>query len=1043
MKRPSTFILLLFFLCIGEHELLALQNDSIPTINQSLPIEEFMLLRDIGDLPDVDLKNILKDDLGFLWMNTRHHLVRYDGNTFLVLESQPRSQYRLHGDDLTALGKDPDGNIIVQYEDNDILFDIINPVSLEITPIYFESTLIIDTWVSDNTFPVFITCVADTFRIFEVQNGQIIEHGRLSHPRIKNPSDVKIGYKIQDQLWIYEHGEIILTVNPNNTFVYEWPATQNDGGISFFHLTKGKRLYLAFNDFPGLFSLSDQSDSILLSDDFPQDEIYGNIWEDRVGNLMLSVKLNFRNIKEYLLKTPQNILYHDKTLVQEEIFINDLYAENILEKPYFATYRGLFVGISNNAQFKNFLKKDISTNQWGTVCRGVTAIDNHQLVVSHEFDSISIIDIQTNQVLSKNVLLTNPEDSIPFQMSCASNLKYDGQNTIWGSSCDASKNAYLYAYNITNDSVSTFLCFKNSLITDFTFDSTHQKIWTSIRYQGKDGILGAFSLVDSTFAIEKGPIDPIFRGNIPNSIYQDPIGALLLATDKGLVRYDIEQQNLSLAYEQLKEQKLYCVIRSKDQSLIAGGYNGLFIIDSSGNINSYSRERGIKTRVASLVEDRFGNLWIGTFNGLLYFDRSLEIITRYTDVDGLPNNEFNTRSFHEGPNNYFMGTINGLVSIKKIDELDEQNELQPSILQIRKLHNTRGSLIQNTNLNKLKKLIINPSDLTVNISIFNPYFLGQKKETFAYKVEGSDITWKSIALNEDIQLEKLKPGEYNLRVRMKKDNGLWSRSELSLPIVVRSEFYKSTWFILLSTLIGMAILGLIMHYYNVKARKKQQEENDIQQKFAELELHALRSQMNPHFIFNSLNAIQYFIQSNDRKQSDEYISKFAHLIRLFLEASKKKYISLDEEIKVIRAYIELEKLRFRGKMESNIEIEESLNSMDTIIPSMLIQPFVENAINHGIFHKSSAGLVNIKIKEVNDDLLECTIEDDGIGRKKAREIKQKSIGKYESQGISLIDDRIHVLQRSLSQNIDYQIIDLEENGRATGTKVVLKLPIIE
>ena len=1019
------------------------QRDSIQLVPGPIPIEQFLLIRDINDLPDIEIQNIVKDELGFLWMNTNHHLVRYDGNSFLILENQPRSQFRLNGNDLVDLGKDPLGNIVVQYDDQEVLFDLINPSSLEITPIFFDQDLIIDAVVNEHTFPTILTQSPDSLQLLQVKQNQITNFFSAPISGINNPDDLVFGCIQNDELWLYDNGTQLLKLNLLSTQIYPWPQTNNDGGIAFFHVTRQNEVLFGFNDYPGLFQYDSILDSIVVSTWISDQENYGKVWEDQIGNLLFSVKLNFRNLKEYMLITPENKLYRDINLVRQDIQINDLYAEDIFAKPYFSTYKGLYVGVTPNAQFENYLVKNISNNQWGTVCRGIASIDLNQIVVSHEFDSISFINTSDKTVESRRVVLTNPEDSSTFNMSCASSLQYDGQALVWGASCDAYKNAYLYSYDIRRDSVSTFLCFKNSLITDFVLDTAQQNIWMAIRYQGKDGILGMFNLQDSTFIIEKGPIDPIFRGNIPNSIYQDSDSILLLATDKGLVRYDIFNQELSLAFEQLREQKLYSVFRSANRGLIAGGYNGMFFIDPVGDINVFSREKGIKNRVASLVEDGLGNLWIGTSNGLLYFDRDLEIITRYSELDGLPNNEFNTKSLFVADEVIYMGTINGVVGIQKINEGEDLNELTPSILQIRKLHSTKGSLIQESNLDKLKRIVINPQDLTVNISIFNPYFLTQKKETFAYKVEGSDLIWSPIALNEDIQLEKLPPGEYTLRVRMKKDNGLWSQSELNLPIVVRSEFYKSSWFILVSTLIGIGLFGLIMHYYNVRGRRKQQEENEIQQKFAELELHALRSQMNPHFIFNSLNAIQYFIQTNDRKQSDAYISKFAHLIRLFLEASKKKYISLAEEIKVITAYIDLEKLRFRGKLESKIEIEESLDSIDTIIPSMLIQPFVENAINHGIFHKSGLGHVDIVIKQSGEELIECIITDDGIGRKKAAEIKKKSIGKYESRGISLIDDRIHVLQRSLSQNIDYQIEDLEENGSASGTRVVLKLPIIE
>ncbi len=1033
--------ILLAWLCF-----MAMINAFSQTRNKSFSnlFNEYSLIRNIADLPDSDLKGIIKDDLGFLWMHTRHHLVRFDGNSFLVVETQPRSQFRLNGNNLIRIGKDLDGKIVVQYDEDNLLFDLIDQITLEVEPYYKdEIENFVDARIGSDFHPLEMHFREDSIIIVKLHNQTKSVVCKFLNPVFEYPSEVKIIYADSSDIVLVENSHAIVRISDCRSSIYRWPTTFNDGGIKFFHKAKNGQFLFSFNDYPGVFKLANHEPIPILDSIFPADELYGGIWEDYAGNIMVSIKENFRNIKSHLIIDRYGNKFLERSLVDQNIDVNGLFAESIFEKTYLTTSRGLYLGEQKNTRFQYYLDEDIAENQFGTVLAGIAQIDSNTIVASHEFDSISIIS--TNAAFkskSINITLTNPEDSSTFQMSCASNLVFDGVSSVWGSSCDANKNAYLYQYDFVRDTTLTYLCFKNCLISDFTFNRQKDLIWITMRYQGKDGILGAFSLNDTSFTIKKGPIDPIFQGNIPNAVFSDDDQKLLLSTDKGMVVYKVGTEELALQYEELRDQKLNYVTKSVNGDYLIGGYNGLFIADGEGTIQNISREQGIKSKVVSILEDPYENLWMGTSNGLLYYDRHLGIITNYNQQDGLKSAEFREGSSLVTPSNYYFGTINGMMSISKIEEND-QDDLEPQILQVRKLHMTKGSITQRSNLNKMKKLTITPSDLMVSVSIFNPYFLSQKKESFAYKIEGSDIAWNPIALNEDIQLEKLPPGDFNLRVRMKKSNGLWSANELSLPINVREEFYKSGGFIIISSIIMIGIFGLIMHYFNVRSRVKQQEENEIKQKFAELELHALRAQMNPHFIFNSLNAIQYFIQSNDRIQSDQYISKFAHLIRLFLDASTKKYISLDEEIKVISSYIDLEQLRFRGKLDSKIIIDDTLNTMDTIIPSMLIQPFVENAINHGIFHKKNKGTVTIHLKEVGEDLIQCIVEDDGIGREKARQIKMNSIGKYESRGISIIDDRIQVLQRSLNQEIDYQIVDKVENGTASGTKVILKLPVIE
>ncbi|MEO1413020.1 MAG: histidine kinase, partial [Bacteroidota bacterium] len=215
----------------------------------------------------------------------------------------------------------------------------------------------------------------------------------------------------------------------------------------------------------------------------------------------------------------------------------------------------------------------------------------------------------------------------------------------------------------------------------------------------------------------------------------------------------------------------------------------------------------------------------------------------------------------------------------------------------------------------------------------------------------------------------------------------------------------------------------------------------LNQKFAELELRALQAQMNPHFIFNALHAIQDFIFRKNERVANRYLVKFSRLMRLFLESSKEKYIRLAEEVKLLQLYVELEKLRFEDKFDFQINISQSLATSMIEIPSMLLQPFVENAINHGLVHRESNGLLRVDFA-LEERTLHCTIEDNGIGRQRAMEIKSQSIKSYKSRGMQLVEERQRVWKIIGKAAVDIHITDLRDAaGEARGTRVDIRIKL--
>ena len=210
-----------------------------------------------------------------------------------------------------------------------------------------------------------------------------------------------------------------------------------------------------------------------------------------------------------------------------------------------------------------------------------------------------------------------------------------------------------------------------------------------------------------------------------------------------------------------------------------------------------------------------------------------------------------------------------------------------------------------------------------------------------------------------------------------------------------------------------------------------------------MEQQALRLQMNPHFIFNSLNSIQSFVIENDTDKAINYLAKFSQLMRLILSSSREIFVPLEDEIKSLSYYLEIERLRFDSKFDYIIYVEENIDKEFTEIPPMVIQPYVENAIIHGLLNKKDKGFLSIGFY-VENDYLKCIVTDNGVGRDKAMELKQKSGLQRKSRGMLITQQRLEMLNKQTKQQLSVKIEDLfDENNFASGTRVILYMPFIE
>jgi LytS/YehU family sensor histidine kinase len=229
----------------------------------------------------------------------------------------------------------------------------------------------------------------------------------------------------------------------------------------------------------------------------------------------------------------------------------------------------------------------------------------------------------------------------------------------------------------------------------------------------------------------------------------------------------------------------------------------------------------------------------------------------------------------------------------------------------------------------------------------------------------------------------------------------------------------------------------------MSAKNQQINEANFKQELSDLEVKALRAQINPHFLFNCMNSINRMILSNETEDASRYLTKFSKLVRLILENSESPAVSLDNELVMLESYIQLECLRFKGQIDYQILVDEMIEPESIYLPSMVLQPFVENAIWHGLMHKENRekGTISIGIKG-DENHLRCTIEDNGIGREKAQVLREKSLLNKKSMGIKITEERLRLLSgKRLDQMV--RIIDLKDDRDfARGTRVEISIPII-
>lgn len=315
---------------------------------------------------------------------------------------------------------------------------------------------------------------------------------------------------------------------------------------------------------------------------------------------------------------------------------------------------------------------------------------------------------------------------------------------------------------------------------------------------------------------------------------------------------------------------------------------------------------------------------------------------------------------------------------------------------------------------------------------------------YFYQLEGTEEKLQRLPHNvRSVRYSSLDNGDYTFRVFAVNEDGTHS-NEIRHAFTIRPPYWRTWWFFAAVLLTLTLALTLLFRYRlraiqsrNTMLSEKQQAEKDL----VASRLAAMRSQMNPHFVFNALNSIQEYIVLNEKHLASKYLGKFSDLMRIYLNHSRKSTVSLAEEIETLRLYLELEEMRFEDQLNYAVTVDENV-ATETEIPSLLIQPYVENAIKHGLLHKETDWQLSVHFSaSAHRDLIVCTVTDNGIGRKKAREIRKARQPQHRSFATGSTANRLALLNHNNQRPIGVEFVDLHDaNGAPTGTQVTLTIP---
>ncbi len=1017
---------------------------------------------------------LLQDKEGFIWIGTSDGLNRYDGNRFIHFKNNPRNTNSLSSPVVLCMLEDEDGILwlgtdgggLVRFDKYSNDFKIYLNDSAKTGSITNNKV-----WglCKVNQDILAVCTFGGGILLFNVKTGifKPIKEKDLSLKHADQYTSKVVcynrkllcygtrnGFKTYDlengTTTVYRHDSLRINSLPDNKIQSVYLDKQNRIWIGTFegYVCEFRPEYKDFISFKPEISKSAKADYKAINCFLDADD--GYLWFGTLGQGMYRYDRSRKTSEWVVTDTSifprmkdQNIL----CIMQDRSGI--LWAGTTSEgliyyHPEFGNFRKFHQPVNLKLSNRNIysIYRDRNRSLWvGTNGGGVTNFDQH-LRLNFQYNAES----------------KNPEHRLDNNNIWAINGDMKGR--IWIASMGGGiiilDQLGRKVKHITQQTGDT-----SGLQTNNTWSLTmdQEHVWISTQTGG----VNRLELINNKIInYKKNPDGTGLNARTVYTTKYDSKGNIMFGTKEGgLNILDIKTGKISYFIHNEKDtcsisnNDVYCLLVVND-SLIWCGTNGgglnLFLRKKSRFISITENEGLPNNVVYSMQADKKGDIWISTNKGLThiilppgFYKSAYEgvilppVLRNYTVLDGIPSNEFNQgASFQDEDGFVYFGSIDGLTIFDPGKLLVNRYHAPVSITSFRVFEK---SLPLDTGI-AYKKQITLPYDqnyISFEFAVLN--YLLPEKNTYSVKMEGLNPDWIYTGSRSYASYTNLEPGQYVFRVRGYNNDGILSQQEAAFYITITPPFWKTFWFKTTILLFVILVFFLIYLLRERQIRKEEQKKSAFNIAIAQIEMKALRAQMNPHFIFNCLNSINNYINKQDSKTATDYLARFSRLIRLVFENSMSSMVSLYSDLEALELYIQLEQLRFGNKLEYVISIEPGLETEKVLVPPLLIQPFVENAILHGLMHADHAGKISIGISTTKNDLI-IIVKDNGIGRAKAAGIKPVSGRSHKSLGLKVTNERIELLKQSGKGDTKITYFDLlSEEGIALGTRVEIVLPL--
>ncbi len=984
---------------------------------------------------------IAQDENGMMWFGTRRGLNSFDSYTF--------EEYNQIDGIINATITDimPIGDtLFVGTEKGLCIYNIRNKETTN----YFSETdslILPDNHIYSFSEPVnnrITICTKGGTSVYDLRTK------KFYIPKINNYSpDYEVRsveyMEYDDSWWVATSNGLIRYQEENQSLrhfysVKDVVETLSDNSLLSLHKIDDHRMFLGTSD--GLCMLDIEKSELrrinlaqLTNHQSPKLEI-SKIITFNDEEIMLSTYTNGLYIYNYKNNTATHISKFDRRNAISDNYIFDVFKDDN-GSIWVATFTGLNRFENNLANFST-----ISVFKNGSVLsiNYFIEMDSSNILVGTE-SGIKAFNIEDESIIDFKTYFKSKENY--FDSLYVYSFFLDVDSCLWV----GTRNDGLFIYDIKKDVII-------NVAEKYQIDRLNHAVVREIVRDEFDNMWVATN--QGLCCIDLNDKSHVFYNNDRNNdktIPYDDVFDLMLADDvlyvttgDGLATYQYDTDDFTTYHlpdsltkkDIVKNNGLFDIVDGGDGRYYIGSYsNGMLAFSpDTKTFKTSKREDSFGMMIYAILPDNNGFLWASTSKGVMKYDLQTKEIRMYDVSDGLQGSEFTPNAFLRSSNGYvFFGGFNGFNYFKP-NEIKLEVRI-PKVI-ISKIQTNTGEKIRYLNHGDTIHLSYNENSFEISFATLN--LLRKNMVNYSYMMDNYDDEWMFYKSNHRyVDYNKLRPGTYTFKLKVSNEVNIWMDNPLELTIIIHPAWYQRTWFKIMMILItALAIYMIIRQRTKIRAQKMEQRRkiSELEVQMVQLKQKTLQLQMNPHVIFNTLNSIQQYIINHDAYKAVAYLTSFSRLMRKILNNSNERYISLSDELEAVNLYLELESMRLGNRFNYEVIVDTELDINNIEIAPLIIQPFVENAIIHGLMPKKENCLLKIEVSKFAEEKLLCVVEDNGVGRQYSEKMKEKSGGTHKSYGMSITRRRLEMLSKISNEDFSVEIIDLyNDENQPEGTRV--------